>query len=112
MNVKVVAGILLVCVVASVFFVVAPIQAYFNGTANGDVLQTQEREQLRIQERTADRVMLQTQKQERLRIQSRDCACNCTQTQSKQEAQECCRNRTCTEAMNAEQTRNQHREGK
>jgi len=111
MNVKMGAGILLVCVVASIFFV-APIQAYFNGTAKGDVLQTQEREQLRIQEHTADRVMLQTQKQERLRIQSRDCACNCTQTQSKQGAEECCRNRTCTEAMNMEQTRNQHREGK
>jgi len=110
MNVKMVVGVLLVGIVASIFFA-APTLAYFNGTATGDLLQTQQRGQQRMLEHDGDCSMLQTQQQQRLRTQSHECTCDCTQTQYQQRAEECCRNRTCTQPMNMEQIRNQHREG-
>jgi len=110
MNVKMVVGILLVGIVTSIFFA-APTLAYFNGTANGDLLQTQQREQQRILEHDSDCSMLRTQQQQRLRTQNHACTSNCTQTQNKQRAEACFRNQTCTQPMNMEQIRNQHREG-
>ena len=110
MNVKMVVGILLVGIVASIFFA-APTLAYFNGTTNGDLLQTQQREQQRILAHEGDCSMLRTQQQQRLRTQNHECTCDCTQTQYQQRAEECFRNGTCTQIMNMEQIRNQHREG-
>ena len=110
MNVKMVVGVLLVGIVASIFFA-APTLAYFNGTATGALLQTQQREQQRMLEHDGDCSMLRTQQQRRLRTQSHECTCDCTQAQYKQRAEECFRNGTCTQPMNMEQTRNQHREG-
>jgi len=110
MNVKMVVGILLVGIVASIFFA-APTLAYFNGTANGDLVQTQRREQQRILAHDGDCSMLRTQQQQRLRTEGHECACDCTQAQYKQRAEECFRNGTCTQTMNMEQIRNQHREG-
>ncbi|MDH5461235.1 MAG: hypothetical protein OEZ29_00415 [Candidatus Bathyarchaeota archaeon] len=111
MNVKMVVGILLVGIVASIFLFAAPTLAYLNGTATGDLLQTQQREQQRIREHDSDCSMLQTQQQQRLRTQNHECTCDCTQTQYQQRAEECCRNRTCTQPMNMEQIGNHHREG-
>ncbi|MDH5779484.1 MAG: hypothetical protein OEZ29_02690 [Candidatus Bathyarchaeota archaeon] len=110
MNVKMVVGILLVGFVASIFFA-APTLAYFNGTATGDMVQTQEREQQRIREHYGDCSMLRTQQQQRLRTQGHECTCDCAQTQYQQRAEECFRNRTCTQTMDMDQIRNQHREG-
>lgn len=111
MNVKVVVGILLVGLVASIFFSASPTFASFNGTASGDTLHTQKREQQRDSEHEENCPMLQTQERERLRIENQECACNCTLAQTKQRAEECYKNRTGTQRMNMGQVRNQHREG-
>ena len=105
MNVKMLVGIFLVCVVAGIFFV-APIQAYFNRTANGDFVQTQDKEQLRTREHGTDHVMFQMQQKERLRTQNHECTYDCAQTQSRQRTEECFRNRTCTRTMKMEQLKN------
>jgi len=111
MNVKMVVGVLLVGIVASIFLFAAPTLAYFNGTANGDLVQMQQREQQRMLEHDSDCLMLRTRQQQRLRTQDHECTCDCAQTRYKQRAEECFRNRTCTQTMNMEQIRNQHREG-
>jgi hypothetical protein len=111
MNVKMVVGVLLVGIVASISLFAAPTLAYFNGTANGDLVQTQQGEQQRMLEHEGDCSMLRTQQQQRLRTQSHECTCDWAQTQYKQRAEECFRNGTCTQTMNMEQIRNQHREG-
>jgi len=111
MNVKMVVGVLLVGIVASIFLFAAPTLAYFNGTANGDLVQTQQREQQRILAHDGDCLMRRTQQQQRLRTEGHECTCDCTQTQCKQRAEECFRNRNCTQPMNMEQIRNHHREG-
>jgi hypothetical protein len=92
MNIKMIAGITLIVGIVSIALLATPIQAYLNGTTNGDLLQTQD--------------------QERLRTQNRDCTGECAQTQNqdRQRTNECTKNRTCNQTMNMEQSRNQHRE--
>jgi hypothetical protein len=104
-------GILLVGLVTSIFFFASPTFAYFNGTASGDTLQTQQREQHRILEHEENCSMLQTQQQERCRVENQEGACNYMQTQIQQRAEDCFRNRTGAQEMNMEQIRSQHREG-
>jgi len=93
MNVKMIAGITLIVGIVFIVLLATPIQAYLNGTANGDMLQTQE--------------------QDRLRTQNRDRTCDCTQTQNRdrQRTNECATNRTCNRTMSMEQFRNQHKDG-
>jgi len=86
MDGKMAVGIVLIVGIMSIVFLAAPIQAYLNGTANGDMLQTQDR----------------------LGIKNRDCTQ--AQNRSSQRTGECVTNRTCTQTMNMEQFRNQHRE--
>ncbi|MDH5459508.1 MAG: hypothetical protein OEY95_04365 [Candidatus Bathyarchaeota archaeon] len=92
MNGKMIVGIALIAGIVAIALLATPIQAYVNGTGNGDLLQTQEREKLR----------------------TRDCDCNsdCTQTQyrSRQRTNECTTNRICNCTKNMEQYRNQNRE--
>lgn len=89
---KMIAAIALGLGVISVAFLAAPIQAYVNGTENGDLLQTQDRD--------------------RLRTQDCDCTCDCTQTQyrNRQRTNECATNRICNCTMSLEQYRYQYRE--
>ena len=89
---KMIAAIALVLGVVSIAFLASPIQAYVNGTGNGDLLQTQDRD--------------------RLRTQDRDCTCDCTRTQyhNRQRINECATNRICNCTMSLEQYRNQNRE--
>ena len=89
---KMIAGIALVLGVLSMFFLAAPIQAYVNGTGDGDLLRAQD--------------------QDRLRTQDRDCTCDCAQTQyhNRQRTNECATNRICNCTMNLEQHRHQNRE--
>jgi hypothetical protein len=110
-NVKMIVGILLVGLVASIFFVAPPTFAYLNRTVSGDKLHTQKREQQRNLEHEENFSRLQTQQQERLRIENQEGACNCTQTQTNQRAEECFRSTTGAQEMNMDQVRNQHREG-
>ena len=97
---KMIGAIALVIGVLSIAFLAAPIQAYVNGTGNGDLLQIQDQDRL------------QTQDRDRLRTQDSDCTCDRTQTQyrDRQRANECATNRTCNCTMNLEQYRNQNRE--
>jgi hypothetical protein len=104
-------GILLVGLVANIFFFTSPTLAHLNGTASGDTLQTQQREQHRILEHEENCSMLQAQQQERCRVENQEGAGNCTQTQIQQRAEECFRNRTGAQEMNMEQIRSQRREG-
>ncbi len=89
---KMIVGIALVLGVVSIAFLAAPIQAYVNGTSNGDLLQTQDRDRLRTQER--------------------DCICDgaCAEYRHRQGANECATNRICNCTMSLEQYRNQNRE--
>ena len=105
---KMIVAIALTLGILSVAFLAAPIQAYVNGTGNGDLLQTQDRDRLKKQDCNGD--MLQTQEQERLRTQDCDCSCNYTQTQyrDRQRANECSTNRICNCTMNSEQYRYQY----
>jgi len=91
---KMIVGIALVLGVVSAAFLAAPIQAYVNGTDNGDLLQTQD------------------QDRDRLRTQDCECIYDCTQTQyrSRQRTNECTANRICNCTMSLEQYRNQNRE--
>jgi len=92
MNVKMVVGIILIATIVTITLFATPIQAYLNGTANGDLLQTQD--------------------QGRQRVKSRDSNSNCTQTQNQERLQtnECATNRMCNQTMRTEQFRNQRRE--
>ena len=111
---KMIVGIALVLGVVSMAFLVAPIQAYVNGTVNGDLLQTQTRDRLRAQDCDSNGDMIQAQERERPRTQDRDCICDCTQTQyrDRQRLNECATNRICDCTMNLEQCRYQNRERK
>lgn len=97
---KMIAGIALVLAVVSAAFLAAPIQAYVNGTAAGDLLQTQD----------GDR--LQTRDRDRLKTMDRDCTCDCTCEQycNRQRTNECGGNRVCNCTMSLEQHGNQNRE--
>jgi len=92
MNGKMIMGIALIVGIISIVFLAAPIQAYVNGTSNGDLLQTQQRD--------------------KLRIQGCDClyACARTQYRERQRFNECATNRICNCTMNLEQYRYKNRE--
>lgn len=85
---KMIVGIALALGILSIAFLAKPIQAYVNGNANGDLLQTQDRDRLRTHD------------------------CNCTQTQdcSRQRTNEFATNRICNCTMSMEQYRYQYRE--
>jgi hypothetical protein len=85
---KMIVGIALALGILSIAFLTTPIQAYVNGNANGDLLQTQDRDRLRTHD------------------------CNCTQTQdcSRQRTNEFATNRICNCTMSMEQYRYQYRE--
>ncbi len=110
MNGKMIVGIALIVGIVAIALLAAPIQAYVNGTGNGDVFEIKERDKLRTRDCNGD--MLQTQERERLRIQNRDCNGDCTQTQYRyrQRVNECAINRICNCTKNMEQYRNQNRE--
>ena len=107
---KMIVGIALALGILSIAFFATPIQAYVNGNANGDLLQTQDRDRLRTQDCDCNDDNLQTQ--ERERTQNRDCDCDCTQKQyhSRQRTNECATNRICNCTISMEQYRHQHRE--
>lgn len=109
---KMIMAITLALGIISVAFLAAPIQAYVNGTGNGDLLQTQDQDRLRTQDCNCSGDMLQVQERERLRTQDCDCDSDCTQTQhrDRQRANECATNKTCNCTMNLEQYRYQYRE--
>ncbi len=89
---KMIVGIALVLGVISFAFLAVPIQAYVNGTGNSNLLQTQNRDRLRTQER--------------------DCTCDgtCAEYRHRQRADECATNRICNCTMSLERFRNQSRE--
>ncbi|MDH5419495.1 MAG: hypothetical protein OEX06_04095 [Candidatus Bathyarchaeota archaeon] len=109
---KMIMAIALALGIISVAFLAAPIQAYVNGTGNGDLLQTQDQDRLRTQDCNCSGDMLQVQERERLRTQDCDCDSDCTQTQhrDRQRANECATNKICNCTMNLEQYRYQYRE--
>jgi len=109
---KMIAGIALVLGVLSIAFLATPIQAYVNGTGNGDLLQTQGQNRLKTRDCDCNGEMPQTQERERLRTQNRECNCDCTQTQyrSRQRTNQCATNRICNCTMNLERYRYQYRE--
>ncbi len=109
---KMITGIALALSVLSIAFMAAPIQAYANGTGNGDLLQTQDQDRKRTGDCDCNGDMLQTQEQERLRAQDCDCNCNCTQTQyqNRERTAECSIDRVCNCTMSMEQYRYQCRE--
>lgn len=71
---KIIMGMVLALGIVSIALLVTPIQAYFNGTGNGDLLRTHERDRLRAE----DCDMLNTRTQVRDRLRTQDCYCNCT----------------------------------
>jgi hypothetical protein len=77
------AAALLVGVVTVPFVAAAPIQAYFNGAASGDLLRTQDRDQLRL----------------------RDCDCSCDGTQERIRLQQCLGDAAGNGTINTEQYR-------
>ena len=83
---KMIVGIALVLGVVSIALLATPIQAYVNGTSNGD--------------------------QDRLRTRDRDCNGDCTGAQygERQRANECVTNRVCKCKMSLERYRNQNGE--
>jgi hypothetical protein len=85
---KMILGIASVLGVLSMVFLAAPIQAYVNGTGDGDLLQTQGQDRLRTQ----------------------DCDCTQTQHHSRQRTNEYATNRICNYTMNLEQYRYQNRQ--
>ncbi|MDH5374745.1 MAG: hypothetical protein OEZ21_03485 [Candidatus Bathyarchaeota archaeon] len=92
MNGKMIMGIALIVGIVSIVFLAAPIQAYFNGTGDGDLLQTQQRDKLRTQDCDCP------------------CDCTCTQCRERQKFNECATNRICNCTMNLEQHRYKNRE--
>jgi len=92
MDGRMIVGVALIVGIVSIAFFAAPIQAYVNGTGNGDLLRTQDRD--------------------RLRTQNRDRTCDCTRTQyrSRQRTSECATNRICNCTMSLEQYGKQNRE--
>jgi len=92
MNGKMIVGIGLIAGIVAIAFLSAPIQAYVNGTDNGDLLQDRDR----------------------LRTRDRDCNCTCDgpqeQNRTRQRNGECITKRICNCTMNLEQYRYQNRE--
>ena len=82
-----IVGIGLIVGIVAIALLAAPIQAYINGTGNGDLLQTQD--------------------QDRLRTRDRDCNCTCDgaqeQHQTRQRNRDCATNRICNCVKNLEQ---------
>ncbi len=91
-RIKMIMGIALVLGVTSIALLAAPIQAYVTGAANGDLLQTQDRDR----------------GQDRLR--AHDCDCQLTQYRYRHKTGECTKNgmHNCTQSM--EQYREQNTE--
>jgi len=91
-NGKMIVGMALIVGIVSIVFLAAPIQAYVNGTGNGDLFQTQQRD--------------------KLRAQNRDCNGDCVHPQyrERQRFNECATNRICNCTMNLEQYRYKNRE--
>lgn len=89
---KMIVGIALVLGVISIAFLATPIQAYVNGTSNGDLLQTQDRDKLRTMDR--------------------DCTCDrtCTQYRDRKRVNKYATNKISNCTMSLEQYRNQNRE--
>lgn len=112
MNRKMIVGIGLLIAITAIAFSAAPIQAHFDGSGHGDLLQTQEIERLRTRECDCNGDLLQTQEQERLRTQNRSCNDECTKTQCdyRQSINECATNRVCNCTRNTREYRNQNRE--
>jgi len=71
---KMIAGMALVLGAVSIALLATPIQAYINGTSNGDLLQAQDRDRLRTKDCECDDDMLQARDhvRDRLRIQDRN----------------------------------------
>ena len=92
MNGKMLWGIALIAGIVSIAFLAAPIQAFVNGTGNGDLLRTQQRD--------------------RLRTQDCDCLYDYTRTQSceRQRFNECATNGIYNCTTNLEQYRHKNRE--
>ena len=107
---KMIVGIALALGILSIAFLATPIQAYVNGNANGDLLQTEDQGRLRTHDCNCNGAMLQTQERERLRTQNCDCNCNQTQYRSRQRTNEFATNRICNCTMSMEQYRYQYRE--
>jgi len=112
MDGKMIVGIALIVGVVSIVLLAAPVQAYVNGTGNGDLLQTQDRHRMRTREQDRDGNMLQTQDRESLRTQNGERTCDCTRTQHRcrQRTNECSTNGICNCTMSLKQYRNQTRE--
>ena len=111
---KMIVGIALVLGVVSIALLAAPIQAYVNET--GDLLQTQDRNGLRIQDCECDGDVLCTRDQvrDKLRTQDRDGDCACDgvreKNRTRQRINECAMNRICNCTTSLEQHRYQYRE--
>jgi len=93
MNRKMIGGMGLIVGIVAIAFLAAPIQAYINGTSNGDLLQTQD--------------------QDRLRTRDRDCNCTCDGAQEQHHARQRngdrAANRICNCIKNLEQYRYQYK---
>ncbi|MDH5448639.1 MAG: hypothetical protein OEY24_03155 [Candidatus Bathyarchaeota archaeon] len=111
---KIIAGITLVLGIVSIALLATPIQAYVNGTSNGDLLRTQDQRRLGAKDCECDGDVLQERDRDRLRIQDCDCNCTCNGTQQqsrvRQRINECSMNRICNYTKSMEQYRCQHTE--
>jgi len=102
MNGKMIAGIGLIVGIAVIAFLSAPIQAYVNGTDNGDLLKVQDRDRLRTRDRDCNCTCDGTQEQNRTRQRNGECAtnriCNCTMSleQYRHECKNQNEDRTCS----------------
>lgn len=112
---KIIAGMPLVLGVISIALLAAPIQAYYNGIGDGDLLQTQDMDRLRTQGCECDCDMIHVQDHIRDRLQAQDCNCsripNSAEEQNliRQRTNEYTTNRICNNVMSLEQYRYQHR---
>ena len=77
-KIKMILGMALVLGAVSIALLATPIQAYVNGTSDGDLLQAQDRDRLRTKDCKCDGDMLQTRDHIRDRLRTQDCECNCT----------------------------------
>jgi len=75
---KMIVGMALVLGAVSIALLATPIQAYVNGTSDGDLLQAQDRDRLRTKGCECDGGMLQARDHIRDRLRTQDCECNCT----------------------------------
>ncbi|UCH71258.1 MAG: hypothetical protein JSV29_04680 [Candidatus Bathyarchaeota archaeon] len=81
---KMIMGIALVLGITSIALLAAPIQAYVNGTANGDLLHTQDRDRdkdrLRTHDCDYDCQHIQYRHRHKTSEWSKNGICNCTQS--------------------------------